>query len=96
MADRFEIRGEVSRDEVSVLYEARDRTLARDVVLKRLLPQARRDSRLTARLVREAGALAQVRSPRVLSMYEVGEDEEGPYLCIEPARGPARNKVRAR
>ncbi|MEW6744288.1 MAG: caspase family protein [Planctomycetota bacterium] len=87
MPERFRIHEEIARDDVSVGYRAFDRQLHREVVLKRLVPEALGDKRLVSRLVREARSIAQVRSPRVVSLYEVGEDREGPYLCLEPLEG---------
>jgi len=85
MGERFEIREELGRDYTAALYRAFDCQMQRDVILKRLMPGT--EAELGAHILREARALAQLSSPRVLGVYEVGEDEHGPFLSLEPPRG---------
>jgi len=66
---------------MGVVWEAEDTLLARNVALKWVTSTA--DER-RARMYREARALAQLRHPNVLAVYDVGEhDGDVVYLAME-------------
>ncbi len=51
--------------------------------LKRLLPAWRRDARSVTAFLDEARLMGLLRHPNVVRVFDVGEDEEGPYLLME-------------
>lgn len=66
----------------------RDEALQRDVAVKTLLPELLRDDLgngdVRARFLREARALARVKSPNVVAVHSVGDDPAaGPYVVME-------------
>jgi serine/threonine-protein kinase len=87
-AARYRILREVGRGEMSVVYEAFDPLLERSVALKLLslapsLTTEQREARLS-RFKREAEAVARLRHPNVVHVFDFGRDPDGtPYLVME-------------
>jgi serine/threonine-protein kinase len=64
------------------VYRAFDRTLRREVAVKRMLPGVARDAVLRQRFLREVRALASLRHPCVIPVYDVCEDGASPYYTM--------------
>jgi tetratricopeptide (TPR) repeat protein len=83
----YEILGELGRGAVGVVYRERDRALNRLVALKmiqtgpHLSPKARRRFKV------EGQAIARMKHPNIVQVYEVGEEAGCPYLCLELVEG---------
>jgi serine/threonine-protein kinase len=83
----YEVLAEVGRGATGVVYRARHRALDRPVALKMILagphlsPEARRRFRLEAR------AIARLRHPNIVQVYDVGEHAGCPYLSLELVEG---------
>ncbi|MCB9367082.1 MAG: serine/threonine protein kinase [Calditrichaeota bacterium] len=88
LRERLTDRKLLSRGDVSAAYRARDSQLDRDVFLKILHPHLVEDPDLRARFEREAKAAARLNHPRLVKIYEVGDDPaEGPYMILEWVEG---------
>jgi serine/threonine protein kinase len=72
---------------MGMVFRAIDRRLDRSVALKILHPQHAAMQSMRERFLREAKALASVRSDHVVSIYEVGSASEMPYLAMEFLQG---------
>lgn len=84
---RFEIRREVGRGGFGAVYEAFDTELNRVVAVKALrLSRPRRDLS-SAWLKKEAEAVARLDHPCIVTLFDVGTEESGPYLVMELLRG---------
>ena len=83
---RFELLRELGRGGFGVVWEARDRDLGRHVAFKAIRPGARRDVR-EERLLLEADAAARLSHPNIVTLYDVGRSEHGPYLVLELLQG---------
>jgi tetratricopeptide (TPR) repeat protein/predicted Ser/Thr protein kinase len=83
----YEVQRVLGRGGAGVVYEARHLRLNRSVALKMLLagPYARPDER--ERFLREAEAVAGLRHPNVVQLYEVGEVDGRPYFTMELVEG---------
>ncbi len=84
---QYEIREELGRGGMGVVYKAHDATLDRTVALK-LVPEAKGatdEQRL--RLLTEARAAAGLNHPNICTVYEVGEDAGVRYIAIEYVEG---------
>lgn len=89
---RYELLEEVGQGGMGVVYRARQRTLERLVALKITKPNIS-----TARFLREARLLAQIRSPHVVSVYDCDVLPDGfPVLVMEWVDGASLSQLLAR
>jgi hypothetical protein len=84
MHGRYELKAEVARGGMGVVYRAFDRLGQREVAYKRLLtPESRSSARYAALFQREYNTLAQLEHPAIVDVYEYGFDEVGPFYTME-------------
>ncbi|HEX7166636.1 MAG TPA: PASTA domain-containing protein [Acidimicrobiales bacterium] len=69
------------------VYVADDISLRRRVAVKVLHPALARDETFLRRFRSEAQAVAALRHPHVLQVFDWGEDEDGPWLVLEHLDG---------
>ncbi|MBE7454501.1 MAG: serine/threonine protein kinase, partial [Kofleriaceae bacterium] len=81
---RFELRGRLGHGAMGTVWAAVDPELDREVAIKVLFG----DDRDAARLRREAQAMARLRHPNVVAVYEVGTWREVPFVAMERVDGP--------
>jgi serine/threonine-protein kinase len=72
---------------MATVWRARDTVLDRWVAVKRLLPHANNDPVISERFRREALASARLSHPGIVSVYDTGEDEDGPFIVLELVEG---------
>ncbi|HET8732966.1 MAG TPA: protein kinase [Anaeromyxobacteraceae bacterium] len=82
---RFEIVRELGRGGFGVVYEAKDRDLGRQVAVKVVRPG--RIAEEEGKVSREAEAIARLAHPNLITLFEVGRSEHGPFLVFELLRG---------
>ena len=88
---RYRITRKIGEGGMGVVYAGFDPELQRDVAVK-LIRQAQFRGRLeqaSARLRREAQITAQLAHPHVVTIYDVGESEDGVYIAMELVDGPS-------
>src|SRR5262249_1747442 len=83
----YEILGELGRGGMGVVYLARQVGLDRVVALKMLGPGAAADGAALARFRTEAEAVARLRHPNIVPVYEIATGAAGPYFAMEFAQG---------
>jgi hypothetical protein len=82
---RFELRGELGRGGMGVVYRAWDPGAEREVALKTI--HAGAGSSYVDRLRREAELVARLRHPGILTVHEAGEVDGSIYLVSELVDG---------
>lgn len=90
MEDRYEIKGRIGQGGLGSVYRGFDNRMNREVAIKRIShtsEDADMRDESTKQLIREAGALASLQHPHIVTIYDVGEDEEGPYVIMELLTG---------
>ena len=83
----YEILGELGRGGMGVVYHARDVELHREVALKMIRAGDPADPRAVIRFLAEAEAVAAIRHPHVVQVFEFGESHSRPYFVMEYLSG---------
>jgi hypothetical protein len=83
----YEILGELGRGGMGVVYQARQVGLNRLVALKMILAGAHAGEEERARFQAEAEAVARLRHPNVVQVYEVGTHDGRPFFSLEFCAG---------
>jgi serine/threonine protein kinase len=72
---------------MGIVFQAEDPQLRRQVALKVMKPSLANQAISRQRFLREAQATAQVRNDHVVTVYQVGEEGDAPYLAMEFLEG---------
>jgi len=83
---RFEVIERLGSGGMGIVYAARDPDLERKVAIK-VLRGTCVGERAQARILREAQAIARVRHPNVIHVYETGSHQDEVYLAMEYVEG---------
>ena len=77
---RYEIKSELGRGGMAVVYRGFDPQTRREVAIKVLPPQFLADSDFRSRFEREAHTIASLEHPAIVPLYDFGEDTQGGHL----------------
>ena len=78
------------------VYLARDERLDRDVAIKVLHPSRARDRAARLRFLREGRAAAAVEHPHVMTIHQVGEEHDLPFIVMQRLDGCTLTEYRER
>jgi tetratricopeptide (TPR) repeat protein len=84
---RYQIVGEVGRGGFATVYQGYDAGLQRPVALKVLHPELVRDEVALRRFQREAVAVARLRHPNIVVVYEFSQHDGFAYIAMEYVEG---------
>ncbi|WP_230859404.1 serine/threonine-protein kinase [Actinoplanes aureus] len=98
MDGRFRLREQLGAGGMAVVWRAHDEVLGRDVALKVLSADLAQDPALLARIRDEARAVARLRHPNVVDVYDYGEvpGPQGrplPYVVMEVVEGRSLSRL---
>ncbi len=83
LSEKYEIKREIGRGGMGVIYEALHKTLNRKVAIKVLHAQYAGDSAFLKRFQREARAMARLDHVNIIRVFDVGKDEDLHYIVME-------------
>lgn len=96
MEARYEIRDQIGKGGLGTVFRGYDTRMNREVAIKRI-PLHSSDPTLqeeaTRQLIKEAGALASLQHPHIVTIYDVGADEDGPYVVMELLTGRSLDEL---
>ncbi|HEY1249720.1 MAG TPA: protein kinase [Thermoanaerobaculia bacterium] len=83
----YELLAPLGAGGMGVVWRARDARLGRDVAIKALPVPLRSDPARLARFEDEARAASALNHPNIVTIYEIGETRDGPFLVMELVEG---------
>ena len=89
MAERYEFVRKVAQGGFGEVYTAMDRTLKREVAIKRLLTKSdgAEEEAAEAAFQREALVLAAMQHPNIVQIFDFDRDEDGTFVVMEMLEG---------
>ncbi len=84
LGGRYEILELIGRGGTADTYRALDRTLQREVAIKVLID---RSDDVNQRFLREAQAMAKLNHPRIVQVFDVGQESGISFIIMELVRG---------
>jgi tetratricopeptide (TPR) repeat protein len=83
----YELRAVLGKGGMGVVYRAEQVALKRTVALKMVLAGGHADAEALARFRGEAEAVARLRHPNIVQIYEIGEHNGLPFFSLEYVSG---------
>ena len=91
---KYDLLEEIGHGGMATVYRARDTLLDRDVALKLLHRHLRESEEVKRRFVSEARAVAKLRHPNIVEVFDVSDpDEPERYLVVELISGPTLRQL---
>ncbi|CAH1207305.1 Serine/threonine-protein kinase PrkC [Paenibacillus plantiphilus] len=93
LGGRYEIITRIGGGGMALVYKAHDVLLNRNVAVKILRQQFVHDEEFIRRFRREAQSAAALSHPNVVSIYDVGQEEDTHYIVMEYVEGNNLNEI---
>ncbi|MFC4775487.1 Stk1 family PASTA domain-containing Ser/Thr kinase [Paenibacillus sp. GCM10023252] len=93
LGGRYEILTRIGGGGMALVYKAHDVLLNRKVAVKVLRQQFVHDEEFIRRFRREAQSAASLSHPNVVSIYDVGQEEDIHYIVMEYIEGHNLNEI---
>lgn len=87
LGNRYEIISQLGGGGMALVYKGRDTLLNRQVTVKMLRPEYTGDEEFVARFRKEAQAVAKLSHPNIVSVYDVGQEDDTHYIVMEYVEG---------
>ncbi len=90
---RYQIKEELGKGSMGVVYRAHDPQIDRLVALKVLRHDRVTSEAFVQRFLKEAKAIGRLSHPNIVTVYDVGRDHGTIYIAMEFLEGPPLNEV---
>jgi len=90
---RYEIQKELGKGAMGVVYQAHDPQIDRMVALKVLRQDRVAGEDFVRRFLKEAQAIGRLTHPNIVTVYDVGEDQDTIYIAMEFLDGQTMNEI---
>jgi len=91
----YEVLSLLGEGGMGEVYRGRDPRLGRDIAIKVIAKDAAQDAEATARLEREARAIAALSHPNIVAVHDVGQETGTFYVVTELLEGKTlRDSIR--
>ena len=94
--ERYELEHRLGHGGMATVYRAHDLKLERRVAIKLLADNFAGDEEVRMRFSREARLAARLDHPNVVQVFDVGEDDDRPYIVMEHVEEIGRASCRER
>ena len=89
----YTVVGEIGHGSMGIVFEAKQRGVARRVAIKVLPPALALRGHTVRRFLREAEAMGRLGHPNIVDIYEVGSVDELHYFAMRFVEGPPLDEV---
>lgn len=93
LGNRYEILEQLGGGGMALVWKGKDAFLNRLVTVKVLRPEYASDQDFVRRFRREAQAVASLSHPNIVSIYDVGQENESHYLVMEYVDGESLKEL---
>ena len=93
IANRYEIVSKTGIGGMAIVYKAKDLILNREVAVKVLKEEFTTDEEFVNRFNTEAQAAASLQHANIVSIYDVGNEENTYYIVMELIRGKTLKQI---
>jgi len=87
MIGRYEVKGELGRGGMAIVYRAIDPKIGREVAIKVLPREFMQEADFLSRFQREVRTVGQLNHAAIVPLYDTGEDNGQPYLVMRLMSG---------
>jgi len=93
---RYEILQEIGRGAMGVVFKGHDPLIGRAVAVKTITSDVAERADLLERFYREARAAGGLQHPNIVTIYELAESGNAPFIAMEYLEGESLEKIVAR
>lgn len=95
MEERYQIRGKLGQGGLGAVHRAFDTRMNREVAIKRIVAGADEgvQKEAASQLQKEAGSLASLQHPNIVTVYDVDRDAGGAYVVMELITGKTLDEL---
>lgn len=93
---RYEIKRKLGQGGLGEVYEGFDHQLQRKVAIKRLMLEEGQEKSAYEDLMRECHSLSALNSPNIVSLFDIGQDDDGSFVVMELLKGETLEELISR